>query len=312
MFGGSAFAQCFNSHQLIDQLYVELDSLHLTEGGINSTGLHVYYRIAPNAGKSSIQLKKRLDLKDSIGILASSRRSMPRNIPIEIGGLSNLRSCELQSNKKIFLPVSIANLKKLQHLFISGKISFKTFPNGFGQLSNLAILDIRSEKCIRLRSRLFDNLHSLRELVIMSNKKVWLPSNTGRLTNLENLVISANSVCYKGWDSTSLPKICFCSISLTSDQRIPAFLVNKNIREAVLSINLENSFDIVSTWTNLDTLTLNIEKVKITETILSKLKLLKIKKLIFMNCTDDLKVKITNSFKDFHLYSIDFYNPKLI
>lgn len=138
-----------------------------------------------------------------------------KELPPEIGQLTNLRKLNLPYNKLTSLPAEIGQLKNLKELSLHDN-QLVSLPPEIGQLSNLEKLNLRRNQLSTLPHEvsrldrltyleLFGNqltevplevcsLTNLRELYLHHNKLTMLPPEMGRLINLTRLDLDNNQL----------------------------------------------------------------------------------------------------------------------
>jgi hypothetical protein len=118
------------------------------------------------------------------------------SLPPEIGQLRNLTQLSLFNNRLINLPSEIGQLRNLIQfsLFNNQMINL---PSEIGQLRNPTTLDLRSNQISSLPPEI-GQLTNLTELFLIHNRLTSLPPQIGELTNLTTLDLSYNQL-------TSLP-----------------------------------------------------------------------------------------------------------
>jgi len=115
-----------------------------------------------------------------------------KNLPSDIGNLSELQILHLDRNRIHKLPKSIGDLSNLQELVLDeNKINI--LPNNFCKLTNLMGLSIDNNLLIKLPDN-FGNLKNLKELYLNYNKINELPNSFGNLINLKILLIYYNEL----------------------------------------------------------------------------------------------------------------------
>ncbi|PKN92928.1 MAG: GTP-binding protein [Chloroflexi bacterium HGW-Chloroflexi-6] len=115
-----------------------------------------------------------------------------RNVPKEIGKLSNLIKLDLGGNRIRELPNELWQLKNLKSLVLRhNKLS--DLSARIGQMKNLRTLDLTDNRLTELPETI-GKLTKLVELDLTNNKFTKLPEVIGELSNLISLEISMNSI----------------------------------------------------------------------------------------------------------------------
>jgi internalin A len=115
-----------------------------------------------------------------------------RELPEEIGQLSNLTSLDLRSNQLEKLPDSIGQLTNLTSLNLSSN-QLCQLPDAIGQLINLNYLSLRSNQLTSLPESI-GQLIRLEILDLSNNNLTALPDSIGQLTNLTTLNFRSNQL----------------------------------------------------------------------------------------------------------------------
>lgn len=113
--------------------------------------------------------------------------------PQVITNLHQLTVLDLSENRNCLkFPIEITNIITLKELYLSHYgYSLSKIPTEIGNLTNLEILDLRSNSIISIPPSI-ENLLKLKTLLILDNRISSLPPEFGKLTNLEVLAISYN------------------------------------------------------------------------------------------------------------------------
>ena len=113
-----------------------------------------------------------------------------KDIPKEIGQLTNLTSLNIKNNELTALPESIGQLVNLTSIYASDN-QLEALPESISQLTKLKFLNI---SCNRLETlpESIGQLTKLTNLDISDNKLTTLPESIGQLTNLKKLNISCH------------------------------------------------------------------------------------------------------------------------
>ena len=115
-----------------------------------------------------------------------------KELPPEIGQLTNLTSLDLSCNKLTTLPDSIAQLTNLTSLALSYN-RLTTLPDSIGKLTNLIRFYITYNQLTTLPDSIGE-LISLDTLYLDKNQLTSLPESIGNLTNLTNLILWSNKL----------------------------------------------------------------------------------------------------------------------
>ena len=113
-----------------------------------------------------------------------------KDIPKEIGQLTNLTSLNIRNNELTALPESIGQLVNLTSIYASDN-RLEALPESISQLTKLKFLNISSNQLETLPESI-GQLTKLTNLDISDNKLTTLPESIGQLTNLKKLNISCN------------------------------------------------------------------------------------------------------------------------
>lgn len=120
-----------------------------------------------------------------------------KELPAEIGKLTNLTELNLSINHLTLLPAEIGKLTNLRELNLSSnKLSW--LPAEIGQLVNLTRLDISYNKLSSLPEEI-GQLKKLISLWVNENQLTDVPKELGHLTNLSEMILRGNRL-------TSVPK----------------------------------------------------------------------------------------------------------
>ena len=115
-----------------------------------------------------------------------------KELPSEIGQLTNLTSLSVSNNKLTTLPESIAQLTNLTSLALSYN-RLTTLPDSIGKLTNLIGFYITYNQLTTLPDSIGE-LISLDTLYLDNNQLTSLPESIGNLTNLTNLILWSNKL----------------------------------------------------------------------------------------------------------------------
>jgi len=119
-----------------------------------------------------------------------------KELPPEIGQLTNLTELNLLANQITSLPPEIGQLTNLKELRLSNN-QLASLPVEIWQLTNLTTLDLSNNQLSLLPAEI-GRLKNLTSLFISNNQLASLPAEIGQLTNLTALHLSDNQL-------TSLP-----------------------------------------------------------------------------------------------------------
>ena len=112
-------------------------------------------------------------------------------LPVEIGGLSELRSLALDGNELTGVPYSIGDLTKLEELYLSNN-NLRSVPPEICNCVNLVTLWLNNNELTSVPAEL-GNLLALEMLDVSENDLTTLPAEIGDLELLEQLDIYGNS-----------------------------------------------------------------------------------------------------------------------
>ncbi|MHC4112490.1 MAG: COR domain-containing protein [Planctomycetota bacterium] len=115
-----------------------------------------------------------------------------KELPGEIGELTNLQKLYLGSNELATMPVEIGELTNLQELNLDYNI-LVVLPEEIGRLTNLQMLDLGYNKLVKLTGGI-GRLMNLKQLNLAGNQLAELPGEIGRLTNLQELISYRNQL----------------------------------------------------------------------------------------------------------------------
>jgi len=127
----------------------------------------------------------------------SVRDSQLKNLPAEIGLLTNLTYLELPENCLVTLPPELGEMKSLKSLFLYIN-NLKSLPSEIFELTDLKTLCLSENDLKTLPADIY-KLKNLNELGWAKNNLTTLPNEIGKLTNLNNLDLYENSL-------TTLPR----------------------------------------------------------------------------------------------------------
>jgi hypothetical protein len=113
-----------------------------------------------------------------------------KELPSEIGNLTNLEILRLWGNELTTLPPEIGNLLNLRELDLVSNDLIE-IPSEIGELSNLWVLSLSGNRLESLPIEIV-NLHQLVHLGIGSNHLSTLPASVGNLTSLNYLSVVNN------------------------------------------------------------------------------------------------------------------------
>ena len=132
-----------------------------------------------------------------LGYEYKGEKNQLKEIPKEIGQLTQLTELHLSSNQLTALPDSLGQLTQLTDLDLSSN-QLTTLPDSLGQLTQLQSLTLSNNQLMTLPDSL-GQLTQLQSLNLENNQLIELPGTLGRLTQLGILRISGNQL-------TSLPE----------------------------------------------------------------------------------------------------------
>lgn len=227
-----------------------------------------------------------------------------------IGVYTNAKYIDFDcGSSKILLPEEIGKLEHLKKLFIKAHLVKKSIPETIGTLSELVSLYIISTNQLFIRDQVFSHLNNLKFLHIEGKKINKVPATISHLRDLEILRISAKSVKSFEWDSSGFNKLRSLWLDLGSDFNMPSGFMHLKINHAHLNVDLKRSMNVVSTWNQLDSLSIDmLNRGSLDEGTVAKLKLLPIQKLTFYHCTPALKRYLEIQFLERRKMVIDFQN----
>ena len=115
-----------------------------------------------------------------------------KELPAEIGQLTNLTELDLSLNQLSSLPAEIGQLMNLTKLYLTSN-QLSSLPAEIGQLANPTALDLSGNQLSSLPAEI-GQLANLTELSLYSNQLRSLPAKIGQLTNLTKLDLSDNQL----------------------------------------------------------------------------------------------------------------------
>ncbi len=115
-----------------------------------------------------------------------------KQLPKEIGQLTNLQQLDLYGIKLTTLPIEIGQLTNLQYLNLS-RNKLTALPIEIGQLTNLQQLDLSNNQLITLPKEI-GQLTNLQRLDLSHNQLTALPIEIGQLNNLQQLDLQGNQL----------------------------------------------------------------------------------------------------------------------
>ena len=113
-------------------------------------------------------------------------------IPVEIGGLIDLKELDLSKNNLSEIPKEIGKLENLTFLGLYSNL-LTDVPAEVGNLVNLDFLPIHKNRLTEIPTEI-GNLVKLEHLYIYDNKLTTIPLEIGNLVNLEWLLLSGNNL----------------------------------------------------------------------------------------------------------------------
>ena len=144
------------------------------------------------------ELKRKWNLKQDIYTLYNLKELFLHNnnqikdIPKEIGNLTNLQLLNLSNNDIKDIPKEIGNLTDLQELDLSNN-KIEEIPKEIGNLTNLLELNLNYNQIKEIPKEI-GNLTNLLELYLMNNQIKEIPKEIGDLTNLQKLYLNDNQI----------------------------------------------------------------------------------------------------------------------
>jgi hypothetical protein len=115
-----------------------------------------------------------------------------RDLPPQIGLLTELEYLSINDNDLLLLPDQIYNCTKLVTLEIKNN-DLLTLPPGINKLSQLQTLDLRNNELRSLRSDIV-KLRKLKKLQLWGNELISLPYKIGNMTSLRELYLRGNRI----------------------------------------------------------------------------------------------------------------------
>ncbi len=120
------------------------------------------------------------------------RSNQLKEVLAEIGQLSQLRMLDLRSNQLTELPAEIGQLLQLSRLILSGN-QLKELPAELGELSQLKLLHLALNQLMEVPPEI-GQLSQLRTLDLRSNLLTELPAEIGQLSQLKSLNLPRNQL----------------------------------------------------------------------------------------------------------------------
>ena len=115
-----------------------------------------------------------------------------KELPDEIGNLTNVKYMFLDENKLTYLPTSMGGLNSLLKLnLINNRLT--NLPDSIGDLLNLEHLNLSGNKITSLPDSI-GNLKKIKYLLLSENRLKYLPSSMENLTSLQNLYLENNQL----------------------------------------------------------------------------------------------------------------------
>ena len=127
-----------------------------------------------------------------LGYEYSGEKNQLKEIPKEIGQLTQLQTLNLSNNQLTALSDSLGQLTQLQSLNLSDN-QLTTLPESLGGLTQLQSLNLSSNQLTTLPDSL-GQLAQLQTLNLSSNQLTALPESLGQLTQLQTLNIFRNQL----------------------------------------------------------------------------------------------------------------------
>lgn len=137
-------------------------------------------------------IDKALENPENVKVLDLSFQAIS-DLPDIFNDLPNLEALKLRNNKIQYLPNSVYNLKKLNHLDLAGNIFInqEALFVGIDSLNSLEELNL-SNCNIKYLDYSVGNCQELKSLNLKGNFLFYLPYSVGMLQNLENLNLAKN------------------------------------------------------------------------------------------------------------------------
>lgn len=115
-----------------------------------------------------------------------------KQLPVEIGELTNLKTLSISRNQISSLPVEIGQLENLTTLSLS-RNQLKELPPQIKRLKNLETLDVSNNRLSSLPTEI-GQLTKLKSLYLNENQLIGLPTEIKELINLKHFDISSNKI----------------------------------------------------------------------------------------------------------------------
>ncbi|OUC13078.1 MAG: GTPase [Alkalinema sp. CACIAM 70d] len=217
----------------------------------------------------------------SLALIGNQLTTLPKSI----GQLTNLTSLYLRSNRLIALPDSIGQLTNLTCLFFHNN-KLTALPKSIGQLTNLKSLDL-SYNQMTVLPEVIGQLTNLTSLDLRNNKLTALPESIGQLTNINSLDLSYNKL-------TALPE----SIGQLT-----------NINSLDLSYNKLTALpEVIGQLTNLTSLDLRNNRLTVLPEVIGQLT-----NLTFLGLLGNPFERLPKSISQLHKFtSLDLRNNRLM
>jgi internalin A len=195
-------------------------------------------------------------------------------LPDEIGQLSNLTSLILSSNQLTTLPDEISQLRNLTSLNLNSNY-LTALPDEIGQLTNLITLDLSSNYLTALPDEI-SQLSNLKALYLNYNYLTILPNEIGQLRNLITLYLSSNRLTILPEAISQLSNLTTLYLIINRLTTLPKGIGElRNLTSLNLSYNLLTTLpDEIGQLTNLRTLYLSDNQLTILPELIGQLSML--------------------------------------
>ena len=157
-----------------------------------------------------------------LGYDYEGERNQLKDIPKEIGNLTQLTELDLSDNQLTTLPDPLGQLTQLKVLNLSNN-RLATLPDSLGQLTQLTELDLSSNQLTALPDSL-GQLTQLTKLDLSSNKLTTQPDSLGQLTQLTRLSLSHNQLTTLPDSLGQLTQLVFLDLAANELTTLPEWL----------------------------------------------------------------------------------------